>query len=291
MSLCHLFDRALFYLFFQELARKGLYVVYASLAGKNLGAYPCRSKIADIINKFRGANQEQTTMFFECYIAANLVNVEICIKYGISPVGFFESQVGFRFFSFQHTIARYVEYMYQEAYFARYFPEERPENVEERGYQGYLSNPLQRYRTDADELFSALAKHMRNHPQMEAYLQPTMPQQPIIICMDEARPLFKEPLPPYGDEFQFLAFRGALRHQSKLSENGHQQKFFVLLLDTSKIPDYTAPRKVPSLKKEMWIQKILSRLFVRWTQLISFQEAWKTAGRNSMKRFGPKSLI
>lgn len=72
---------------------------------------------------------------------------------------------------------------------------------------------------------------------METYLQPTIPQQPIIICMDEVRPLFKEPLPPYGDESQFFALRRALRHQSKLPENGGQKKFFALLLDTSKIPD------------------------------------------------------
>lgn len=106
----------------QELARKGLYVVYTSLAGKNSGAYPRRSKIADIVEKSRDAEREQATIFFECFIAANLVNVELCIKHGISAIGFFESQVGFKFFSFQNAIARYIKNMYEKAYAAKRHP-------------------------------------------------------------------------------------------------------------------------------------------------------------------------
>lgn len=193
------------------------------------------------------------TIFFECYIAANLVNVELCIRYEISPVGFFESQIGSKFFSFQHAIAGYIEIMYRAAYAAKRHPRERSDDAEQFDYQGYLSEPLQRYRTDANKLFSALAKHMRTHAQMAAYLQSKKSEQPIIICMDEARALFKEPRQEgAGCEYRFLAFRRALRHQSKLSENEDQKRFFALLLDTSsKISDFTAPRvRDVSLKKE-----------------------------------------
>lgn len=42
-----------------------------------------------------------------------------------------------------------------------------------------------------------------------------------------------------------------MRHQSKLSENGYQKESFALLLDRSKVPDYTAPDvRDASLEKE-----------------------------------------
>lgn len=237
----------------QELARKGLYVVYTSLAGKNSGAYPRRSKIADIVEKFRDAEREQATIFFECFIAANLANVELCIKHGISAVGFFESQVGFKFFGFQNAIARYIKKMYDEADAAKSHHRERSDDVEGFDYQQYLSKPLQKYRTDANKLFSALVKHMRSHAQMTAFLQPTtIPQHPIIICIDEARSLFREPRQDNGCEGQFLALRRALRSQSTLSKDEDQKRFFALLLDaSSKISDFTAPRsRDPSLNKK-----------------------------------------
>lgn len=88
---------------------------------------------------------------------------------------------------------------------------------------------------------------------MAAFLQPTtIPQHPIIICVDEARSLFREPQQGNGCECQFLALRRALRRQSTLSKDEDQKRFFALLLDTSsKITDFTAPRlRDPSLNKK-----------------------------------------
>ncbi|KAN0084865.1 hypothetical protein V8E54_001332 [Elaphomyces granulatus] len=93
----------------QSIARQGLsYVIYVSLAGPSSTAYPRRSLLADSMTRHGPVYTSDKaragiTTFFECYIAASMVHVQLCKKYQIHPLDFFNLQVCQEYQSYYQT--------------------------------------------------------------------------------------------------------------------------------------------------------------------------------------------
>src|SRR5438034_4621987 len=82
----------------QSIARQGLaYVIYVSLAEPSSKAYPRRSLLAQSMTSshpsYTETERAAMTTFFECYIAASMVQVRLCRKHRIHPLEFFNMQV------------------------------------------------------------------------------------------------------------------------------------------------------------------------------------------------------
>ncbi|KAN0067422.1 hypothetical protein V8E54_014512 [Elaphomyces granulatus] len=93
----------------QSIARQGLaYVIYVSLAEPSSTAYPRRSLLADSMTRHGPEYTSDKvragiTTFFECYIAASMVHVQLCKKYRIHPLEFFNLQVCQEYQSYYQT--------------------------------------------------------------------------------------------------------------------------------------------------------------------------------------------
>ncbi|KAB8219267.1 hypothetical protein BDV33DRAFT_204584 [Aspergillus novoparasiticus] len=250
----------------QEIARKGVYVGYCSLAERRSGAYPQRSPITDFLPSLR--DRSETTMFFECLVAANLANMKICKDLNISPIDWFELQVRVEFSDFQKALANQVFDMFKQSAPQSAHPRIRSNDVhvgdEEGGdgfnYQEYLSTHISNYEGKVRPFFSSILKEKRcqrtakSGDSSDVQVQSSQNQVSIILCFDEARGLLNPSLPAnQGQEGIFLGFRRALRHQSKISHEIDHKRFFAVLLDTAaRVSDFSPPRKLdPSLK---WIE-------------------------------------
>lgn len=75
----------------EHMARKGIYVIYASFADRGSSTYPRRSRLAGEIQRFH--DRDALTIYFGCYVAAGMVNTSICRKKNITPLDLFDIQV------------------------------------------------------------------------------------------------------------------------------------------------------------------------------------------------------
>lgn len=245
----------------QQMARDGSYVVYASLASRGSHAYPRRSIIADQIADF--VDREKMTVFFECYIAANLVNVELCREFGISPLGFFDVQVKIDFVNFQAQLCGILRELYEGANsnlpsqeHPRYRSgdkgnKEADDQDQDEFYQGHVTKVLPEYREKAKNAFSnifdtfcANPDYAKPYLSAEARLPLQEDDPSALICFDEARQLFARDARILETEqnMRFLALRRALRHQTETGKHRDSKRFFGILLDTTaKISDFSPP--------------------------------------------------
>ena len=140
----------------QSIARQGLaYVIYVSLAGPSSTAYPRRSLLADSMTRhspehMSGNERAGITTFFECYIAASMVHVQLCKKYQIHPLEFFDLQVCQEYKSYYQTEIK--EAIEELAIFVRkaYSDSQSFDNPEDP--QGERSNKRRKPVFDDDQL-------------------------------------------------------------------------------------------------------------------------------------------
>lgn len=231
----------------QELARKGVYVAYASLASTESGVYPSRSKMADLVA--RRDDKENAAVFFNCYIAASLVNIQMCRDIGITATGLFDAMIRVEFADVQSKLAEQVEKLYKHV--SDFKPAddatERSQTFEHRvkkfANQGTLAVPLALYEENITSVFVNFLERLNRHEHRGKYVQPSKATKhfdpentpPAIICIDNARGLFN----PYnysGEGGSFLAFQTALRDQRVINP------LFGLLVDSSsKIASFHCP--------------------------------------------------
>lgn len=87
------------------------YVAYLSFARKDSTAYPGRSLMADQF--FIHRRRPDVTALTECYVSASTINVAICKRLGIAPIGYFDLQVLPEYREFQEEFGKHVDAMYQ----------------------------------------------------------------------------------------------------------------------------------------------------------------------------------
>ena len=236
----------------QQIAREGTYVIYTSLAQPESYVYPRRSVLANYIADFN--DRDEMTVFFESFIGASLVNVQLCKQLGISPIGLFDIIVKGSFFNFQDRLCKLVQELYwnvnENLISAQEPPRTRSGDSDDQDatfYQDHVTRALPRYRKHAMEVFSSIHKLFKSRPEYESlYLaaggQLAPKDQFVILCFDEAKQLF-ENLPPQQQDVRFLALRRAMRHQTEVARHKDVKRFFGLLMDTTaKISDFAPPQ-------------------------------------------------
>ncbi|OJJ40915.1 hypothetical protein ASPWEDRAFT_64252 [Aspergillus wentii DTO 134E9] len=247
----------------EQISDKNLnYVVYASLAKPDSGAYPERSPIA---NNIRDLDSRDTmTCFFECFLAASLVNVELCRERKISPRVFFQVQVRREFIVFNQEIASCIKKFADQVWdtfekssdqaknrirsYRMSTKDNKPGSSMALVYQTIVDEHLDSYRHRAENCFSSLVAHLENFPRLPIGNRKEIPplQEPAaLICLDEAGELFAD-----DDSERFLALRRAMRDRMAMRHKESKKTFFAILLDTSyRLSLFLPPRgRDPSLK-------------------------------------------
>lgn len=89
------------------------YVIYLCTAKSSSKVYPPRSVITDRI--FEIIDRDESTKYFECFIAASMAHVELCKEHKISPRAFYEFQAYSEYHEFQKAIADKVDALFHRA--------------------------------------------------------------------------------------------------------------------------------------------------------------------------------
>ncbi|KAL1979111.1 hypothetical protein VTN96DRAFT_6838 [Rasamsonia emersonii] len=245
-----------------------IYIVYASLGIPAACCYPGRSAIADLIGFIH--DRPAMIMFFECYIVASLVHVELCKDFGITAAAFFDLQVDELFAEFQTTLSKHVMGFYNKVN-GEYSIKQGKGGRRERSdqdwkpfdYQGYIDEFLEEYKSDVRYLFRQAREQLRSSEKYAHYISESRIEMnngynepSVLICFDEAQELISDW--SYARDMRFCALRRAMRNQTCLGFSKDikkrcdvdRKRFFGLLLDTvTRISD-PSPQDTfdPSLK-------------------------------------------
>lgn len=238
-----------------QIAKKRLaYVVYFNWADHVSTSYPGRSLITDTFNL--AINRDELQRLFEVFFGMNLVLVKFCRELCITPAAFFDMQIKEDFERFQEEIASHLLEFHLgttkklAAEHVRIRSEDDREKLDYQKYvQEYLAGINGQLRTAIINVYMQL---LNNKKCPEEYFAPwenlkVKPDHPeAIICLDEARGLFEITSNSLeegeGPAWRFLAFRRALRHQSKIDPTTDSKRLFGLLLDTvSRVTDFSPP--------------------------------------------------
>lgn len=223
----------------QHMARKGIYVIYASFAHRGSSAYPRRSLLADEIQPHD--DREKLTIYFECYVAAGMANTFICREKNISPLGLFDIEVKSEFSLYRKRLHECVNFLYQDSQPHLTTQTGRPRTRSnatgdrEFDYRGYINAEIGAYTVEAAKIFDSflkVPKYRKKYASQHQLCKDFKPQ--AVFCFDEAQAL----LDRWGQrgpihEMKFLALRRALRHQSKTSKDVDDKRFFALFLGTT----------------------------------------------------------
>lgn len=232
----------------QHIARKGIYVVYANLGDHDSMTYPRRSLLADRIALFQ--YRSPLTIYSECYVAASMVNVEICKDLKITPIAFFDMQAKVEFRGLQRDLQKSLDSLYWKS----------KTNVDEQGhprirstdypdddfnYRSYIDPGLKEYKTNAHRAISKSFKEANSAEYVTSQPSASEDKLQAIICFDEARALLDtEHRPEPERDMKFRALRRALRHQTKIGEDTDDKRFFALFLDTTgRVSDFSPPTR------------------------------------------------
>lgn len=193
----------------EEMARQGMYVVHTSLAHlKSKRAYLRRSVIAVRIGSL--FSKDHATQFFECFIAASLVNLRLCRRFGISPIRFFDIQTRNEFLSTQLDLEdRLIEF------FKRVQDRSRKSRNSNYEYvcQIHINHLLPDYEREAETVFSQIHRDLKSEQSSDQYItdtvsEPNPDEKPLaIICFDEAQELFEVNLKLFKKDDKFIAFQ------------------------------------------------------------------------------------
>lgn len=238
-----------------HIAKQGLaYVVYVSLADKDSNSYPSRSVMADALNPLEN-DRASMQRVFELFLATNIILVQQCQHFGITPAGWFDSYVKGDYVEFQNSVTSLIK-DFQEKVFDDMEPEfwshDRIRSNEFDGefdYQKYLDKYHTGIRKRARKILANQYQQLKASDESSQYLArrksdlKTKRGHPLaLFCLDEARGLLDpEDDPP---EMRFLAFRRALRHQSMVGPKEVKKQLFGLFLDTTScVNDFSPPIK------------------------------------------------
>ena len=115
-------------------------------------------------------------------------------------------------------------------------------------HQEYLDKYLDKIDIQARQILEAQYQRLKASHDASTYifrkrnLKPKADYPLALFCVDEARGLLN--LKGNPPEMKFLAFRRALRHQSKVSSSQDRKQFFALFLETSScVNDFSPPAK------------------------------------------------
>ena len=240
-----------------RIAKQGLaYVVYLSFAVEDSNSYPGRSIVADALG-LEENNRDKSQRIFELFVATMLIFVRLCRELGITAAGFFDSQVKGEYKEFQQSVASLLQ-EFQVKIFDDMEPKPGHPEVSERirsdqyssqfDHQEYLDEYLDPIGLQARRILEAQYQKLKASHDAPTYisrkrnLKPKADHPLALFCVDEARGLLN--LKGNPPEMKFLAFRRALRHQSKVSSSQDRKQFFALFLDTSScVNDFSPPAK------------------------------------------------
>lgn len=187
-----------------HIAKQGLaYVVYVSLADKDSNSYPSRSVMADALNPLEN-DRASMQRVFELFLATNIILVQQCQHFGITPAGWFDSYVKGDYVEFQNSVTSLIK-DFQEKIFDDMEPEfwshDRIRSNEFDGefdYQKYLDKYHTGIRKRARKILANQYQQLKASDKSSHYLArrksdlKTKRGHPLaLFCLDEARGLFR----------------------------------------------------------------------------------------------------
>lgn len=280
----------------QQIARKNMtYVVYANFAPPNSLGYPTRSTVANYLEA--PMNENRMLTLFECYLAVNMVNVDLCSEFGISARAFFRVQVHEDFEEMQKKLAKHfgeynatIQHKFAGLIEARQKSGDRPDEIDPEkkqfDYQEYVNSRLDSYKANVTPLFKRLRDQLPAENTPEGPADGTKKKAPlfrrirdprptedtpkgpadggkkeppfVLFCFDEARTFLRHG----DDDFRFDVARRALRHRSTVRSGWDRKKLFAVFLDTnSSVSELSPPKALDSSLRHVDLDMLLPPIY------------------------------
>lgn len=244
----------------QQIAWEKTYIINTSFAAHGSASYPTRSVVCDMFDDYTGPIY--IDIFFRAFIAASLVNVQICRELGILPLGLFDVYVNTEFLGFQKRRCSMLPELYEkiDEYFT---PSYANDDVDQDEYlisrPRYAARALPEYTKQAREIFSEIhglfannryyKKDYISRPRRNSDSPPE--EQLILLCFDEAGQLFNGQAPRHS---RFTALREAMRDFAVDRSSNSKYKFFGVFIDRGAEISAFDPVQSHQRRKLTWIQ-------------------------------------
>lgn len=251
----------------QQIAREKTYVVYTSFAEHGSVSYPTRSIFCDMLDEYTGPMD--IDMFFQAFLAASLVNVQICREIGISPLGLFDIYVKIEFLAFQKCLCSLLPALYKRVrlhFTSSYAKDDVDQDLYLISRPRYAAQALPEYTRQAREIFFETYQLFANNQYYrKSYIShpkrgfDTPPEGELILfCFDEAGELFNGQDPR---DTRLKALQEALREFAVKRSSNSKNKFFGVFIDRSAKISGFDPAQQHQRRKLTWTQpKLLHML-------------------------------